>query len=301
MLLLYYRYFLCIYRKGSEKYKAAKSRNCVILNHLWLEECYQQWICKSVADSRYTYFPENDVLQSIVGKTPLLEQEIERWRSIDSLPMMVPFLPLHELYEDAQMDDKTVDKKNDNKKLDKGKVAVRGPRKAAMNASTHLRDVLVPDMNQYSKEKKAYNNNSNNNDNSDSNINNNKRQRSLTPTASKDTNIECKKLKLSTSPSKSRYTSDHTSLNTATNIEKNENNSISLERNDLADDNDNNDNEGGITDSDKQKASNNHTEVNSKEEKEKENTLTVQPPTKIAFSGGVVLTNAENKVKYKIN
>lgn len=244
----------------------------MIVNHLWLEECYQQWTCKSVADARYTYFPENDILQSLVGKTPLLEKEIERWGSIETLPEMTPYISAQNLYEVSQNDDKNK-KGNTSKTTDKGKLVVRGPRQAALTASSHIRDVLVPDMNQYNQKEKKLN----------SNI---KRQRSSTPSTFNDNNTVNKKLKISpasTSASASTSTStisiNNDVLPNTTEIEETKYRDFMEQK--------------IVTDDDSQETLNNGPDIDSNKQT---SSLMVQTPTKIAFSGGVVLTTAEQKV-----
>ncbi|CAO3629855.1 unnamed protein product [Cunninghamella blakesleeana] len=252
-------------KKESEKYKAAKARNCVIVNHLWLEECYQQWTCKSVADSRYTYFPENDILQSLVGKTPLLEKEIERWGSVETLPEMTPYISAHDLYEISQNEDKNK-KSSSSKNLNKGKLAIRGLRQAALTASSHIRDVLVPDMNQYNDEEKKLNAN-------------NKRQRLSMPTTFNDTNTTNKRIKLPPAPTLDSTISISNDAPLKTTEVK------EAEYEDLV-------GQKIVTNDDSQETLNNLRDINSNKQID---SLTVQPPNKIAFSGGVVLTTAEQK------
>ncbi|KAI8335484.1 hypothetical protein BC941DRAFT_514988 [Chlamydoabsidia padenii] len=82
-------------KRGNDKYKVGRLRNCDIVNHLWLEDCYQYWEFKSMAIERYTVFPDNNILQDLVGKTPLLRTEVERWNNKDTRPHMHNYLPPH--------------------------------------------------------------------------------------------------------------------------------------------------------------------------------------------------------------
>lgn len=55
----------------SDKVEAARGWNINVVNHLWLEESYARWTIKSVAEKRYTTFPEKTNLGEVVGQTPI--------------------------------------------------------------------------------------------------------------------------------------------------------------------------------------------------------------------------------------
>ncbi|CAO3598380.1 unnamed protein product [Absidia cylindrospora] len=132
-------------QRGTAKYCVGRKRNCNIVNHLWLEECYQQWEFKSVADERYTYFPPNDILQTIVGKTPLTLDNLKPWFSKDTWPPVSPYTPIHLLHRSSS-------RQQDTSSHTTG--LARRPRQAALDATSQLRDVYVPDMNDYQKEQR---------------------------------------------------------------------------------------------------------------------------------------------------
>ncbi|KAI8099113.1 BRCT domain-containing protein [Halteromyces radiatus] len=136
-------------KRGSAKYKVGRLRNCNIVNHIWLEECYQQWECKSVADERYTYFPSNDILQNLVGKTPLLPTELERWYDKLTWPAMTPYIPAYMLCKSTNV----LSSGSESPVL----LGARRPRKAALDANSQLHDVMIPDMNKYQEEEKRTN------------------------------------------------------------------------------------------------------------------------------------------------
>lgn len=55
----------------SEKCAAAKDWNIHMVNHLWLEESYARWRVQSVANPRYTHFPQRTNLGEVVGQTKI--------------------------------------------------------------------------------------------------------------------------------------------------------------------------------------------------------------------------------------
>lgn len=62
----------------SEKCDAAQEWNVHIVNHLWLEESYAKWSIQSVANPRYTRFPQRTNLGEVVGQTEIDRQAIEK-------------------------------------------------------------------------------------------------------------------------------------------------------------------------------------------------------------------------------
>ncbi|KAI8358399.1 hypothetical protein BD560DRAFT_196236 [Blakeslea trispora] len=106
----------------------------VLVNHLWLEECYAQWRrLDPFSDRRYTYIPkENRRLANTVGKTPLMPHIVDLWKhhTCDVVPQIV-----YEEYQDA-----------------KGFINEKKPRQAAIRALSVLNDILIPDVNAYERE-----------------------------------------------------------------------------------------------------------------------------------------------------
>ncbi|KAI7866570.1 BRCT domain-containing protein [Mucor mucedo] len=128
-------------RMISDKYsKAVSLPNVTIVNHLWLEECYQQWkIMDPNADRRYRFIPnQKPILDATAARTHLLIIELERW--IDPRTM-----PEHTVSRARQ-----VISKNDIQ----GSVHVRKRREAAIQATRLLNDIVIPDANAYEKEAK---------------------------------------------------------------------------------------------------------------------------------------------------
>ncbi|SAL97480.1 hypothetical protein [Absidia glauca] len=134
-------------RRGTAKYRVGRQRDCNIINHLWLEDCYQQWQVKSLDDDRYSYFPNDNTLETLVGKTPLELKDIESWYNKDTQPRMTPYIPAYLLRSITRRSGETVDME--------GTLLARRPRQAALDASSQLRDVVIPDMNTYQHERRS--------------------------------------------------------------------------------------------------------------------------------------------------
>ncbi|KAF9418850.1 hypothetical protein BGZ94_009578 [Podila epigama] len=61
-----------------EKYQKGQEWNIKVVNHLWLEDCFQTWTLQSEAKQRYTHFPAHNQLSQVFG-TRLSPQEIDDW------------------------------------------------------------------------------------------------------------------------------------------------------------------------------------------------------------------------------
>ena len=62
----------------SEKCDAAQEWNIHIVNHLWLEESYAKWQIQSIANPRYTRFPQRTNLGEVVGQTEIDRHAVEK-------------------------------------------------------------------------------------------------------------------------------------------------------------------------------------------------------------------------------
>ena len=62
----------------SEKCDAAQEWNIHMVNHLWLEESYAKWQIQSIANPRYTRFPQRTNLGEVVGKTEIDRRAVEK-------------------------------------------------------------------------------------------------------------------------------------------------------------------------------------------------------------------------------
>ncbi|KAJ2746663.1 regulator of Ty1 Transposition [Coemansia sp. BCRC 34301] len=61
------------------KYAAAVQWNVDIVNHLWVEQCYQRWKLLTVSHPNFTYFPDLPVLNSMVGDTEVRVDMLKGW------------------------------------------------------------------------------------------------------------------------------------------------------------------------------------------------------------------------------
>jgi hypothetical protein len=126
----------------SEKYsKATSLPNVTILNHLWLEDCYQQWkVMDSESDSRYIFIPrQKPILDATAGHAHLLITELERWMDPSTMPEYSASRVAHHVEH------------KDNAQVD-GSINIRKRRKAAIQATRILNDIVIPDANAYEKE-----------------------------------------------------------------------------------------------------------------------------------------------------
>ncbi|KAI8983899.1 hypothetical protein BDB01DRAFT_120943 [Pilobolus umbonatus] len=132
----------------SKKYRLAKERgNVTIINHKWLEECFQQWHIIPCTDERYNHIPENNqVLNNIIGRTHLIESEVERWMKKETCPVYIPDKHMYKIVNDDDKDNLDEDTK--------GVLIIRKPRKAALRATEVLETVIIPDVNKFENEKK---------------------------------------------------------------------------------------------------------------------------------------------------
>lgn len=133
----------------------------MVVNHLWLEECFQTWSDLPPSDDRYVHFPGAEILSEIVGQTRLEKENVDMWRhDAEKLPDVVPLNPQSSRgivsFSDFDRGSVRPAPAAPNQALkspsDKG-VQVHRPRQAAVEASQNLQDVFVPDMNAYQKEK----------------------------------------------------------------------------------------------------------------------------------------------------
>ncbi|KAL1920481.1 uncharacterized protein VTP21DRAFT_858 [Calcarisporiella thermophila] len=71
-------HLVCASQNG-EKFKKAQDWNVNVVNHLWLEESFQQWACQSISKERYTTFPLGNGLCDIVGTTNIPSEIAAQW------------------------------------------------------------------------------------------------------------------------------------------------------------------------------------------------------------------------------
>ncbi|KAJ2623741.1 regulator of Ty1 Transposition, partial [Coemansia sp. RSA 1694] len=61
------------------KYAAAVQWNVHVVNHLWVERCYQRWKLLTVTHPNFSYFPDLPVLNSMVGDTEVSVDRLKAW------------------------------------------------------------------------------------------------------------------------------------------------------------------------------------------------------------------------------
>ncbi|KAJ2710695.1 regulator of Ty1 Transposition [Coemansia spiralis] len=61
------------------KYTTAMAWNIEVVNHFWVEQCFQRWKLLSVSHPTFTYFPQLPILNSMVGDTEVNVGGLERW------------------------------------------------------------------------------------------------------------------------------------------------------------------------------------------------------------------------------
>ena len=112
-----------------------------MVNHIWLEECFRDWIIYSVADRRFNHFPGGPILRGLVGKTELIPETLSLWwKDEDLYPEEINRLPAKEY---AKSIDLPIEKRD----------AFTGKRAAATKAK-ELVSESAEDMNAYAKEKR---------------------------------------------------------------------------------------------------------------------------------------------------
>ncbi|KAI9467962.1 MAG: BRCT domain-containing protein [Benjaminiella poitrasii] len=76
-------HLICGCDSGSKYLEVNKYPKVILVNHVWLEDCYTNW--KKIhhkSERRYTYIPRNNKsLSNIVGRTHLIPQVLDKWRN----------------------------------------------------------------------------------------------------------------------------------------------------------------------------------------------------------------------------
>ncbi|KAJ1990094.1 regulator of Ty1 Transposition [Coemansia spiralis] len=66
-------------RSDGRKYSAAIEWNIDVVNHFWIEVCYQRWKLLSVSHPVFTYFPDLSILNSMVGDIEISVNRLRHW------------------------------------------------------------------------------------------------------------------------------------------------------------------------------------------------------------------------------
>ncbi|KAJ1826072.1 regulator of Ty1 Transposition [Coemansia sp. RSA 2599] len=64
---------------SGRKYELAIRANIQVVNHLWVEQCYQRWRMLAVAHPNFTYFPMLPLLGTLVGETEISVGRLSSW------------------------------------------------------------------------------------------------------------------------------------------------------------------------------------------------------------------------------
>lgn len=117
-----------------------KSDHITIVNHIWLEDCFQQWkLLDTSANERYIFIPnEKKLLGSCAGKLHLLQTELQRWMEPHTIPA----------YRTARFSYERQSSSSD----ERGSLHVRKRRKAAV-AATSMLNAIMPDANAFERER----------------------------------------------------------------------------------------------------------------------------------------------------
>ncbi|KAF8970994.1 hypothetical protein BGZ46_010383, partial [Entomortierella lignicola] len=67
---------------SGDKYEKGHEWNVKLVNHLWLEDCFQAWSLQSETKPRYTLFPVHNQLSFVFG-THILPEALENWTGSD--------------------------------------------------------------------------------------------------------------------------------------------------------------------------------------------------------------------------
>ncbi|KAJ2859393.1 regulator of Ty1 Transposition [Coemansia erecta] len=66
-------------RSDGRKYNAAIEWNIDVVNHFWIEMCYQRWKLLSVSHPVFTNFPDLPIINSMVGNTEVAVGRLKSW------------------------------------------------------------------------------------------------------------------------------------------------------------------------------------------------------------------------------
>ncbi|KAJ2386851.1 regulator of Ty1 Transposition, partial [Coemansia sp. RSA 2603] len=64
---------------SGRKYAAAVRGGIDVVNHLWIEQCFQRWRMLGVTHPNFTYYPTLPMLNAIVGSTEIDIRRLDQW------------------------------------------------------------------------------------------------------------------------------------------------------------------------------------------------------------------------------
>lgn len=78
------------------KYEMAQGWNVMIVNHLWVEDCFRAWECQAVTMPRYTHFPLGVCLDALVGLAPYQPADFYPQQAEEAAPERIETSPVPE-------------------------------------------------------------------------------------------------------------------------------------------------------------------------------------------------------------
>ncbi|KAJ8658560.1 hypothetical protein O0I10_005600 [Lichtheimia ornata] len=134
----------------TSKYREAREANIPIVNHLWLEDCYQRWEKLPLSDERYTHFVDGRIVNKFVGDTKLIPKDLECWWK-EGLSKPAEVMKTREKVPSSSKEQQP-SKTATPSPPPPSTTTITQPRQAARKAASKLEDVFIPDMNKYQKE-----------------------------------------------------------------------------------------------------------------------------------------------------
>ncbi|KAJ2556411.1 regulator of Ty1 Transposition [Coemansia sp. RSA 1933] len=95
-------------RSDGRKYSAAIEWNIDVVNHFWIEMCYQRWKLLSVSHPIFTNFPDLPILNSIVGNTEVTVNRLKSWVDSPQGDSIAESSDM-DILADSDLDDKDAD------------------------------------------------------------------------------------------------------------------------------------------------------------------------------------------------
>ncbi|KAI9273099.1 hypothetical protein BDA99DRAFT_500034 [Phascolomyces articulosus] len=158
--------------KSSEKWSKAKAMNKTVVNHVWLEQCFRDWTIHAINELSYLHFPGGAILRQLVGKMELRPDIVCLWYGEEKYRPKEIQRQVVTPAQIARGEVVRVSEPQSSKKRSTSKVSglfkpkskmlinshdgqVHGRRVAAQKADHVLRESMIPDMNEYDKEKRG--------------------------------------------------------------------------------------------------------------------------------------------------
>ncbi|KAJ2721896.1 regulator of Ty1 Transposition, partial [Coemansia sp. Benny D115] len=89
------------------KYAMAVRASINVVNHLWVEQCYQRWRLLSVTHPSFVYFPRLPLLNSMVGDAEVLVPRLRSWVDVPRATTVAAEWSDMDVLSDSDLDDDT--------------------------------------------------------------------------------------------------------------------------------------------------------------------------------------------------